>query len=279
MPKGWRWTGWLARLLNGVMLVSLAALFLLPFLWMLSTALKTQAQVYAFPPTWLPSPVSLETLRSAWRLLDFPLYLRNTLVVALLTTLGSLLTSSLVGYALAFLPARGQRWLLLLALGSAIFPPTVALIPQFLLMSWLGWVDTYLPLILPAVFGNVIYIFLFRQYFKTLPYELIESAELDGCNPLTTYARIGLPLARPVVVLVGVFAFIGAWNDFLGPLVYLSSQSRYTLSLGLSLFQSAHQPQLHFMMPMSFLALLPIVAIFVLSQSFLDTGLFGELEL
>lgn len=279
MPTGWKKTRSLARLLNRLILVLLAALFLLPFLWMLSTALKTPAQVYAFPPVWFPSPVSLENFRSAWSLLDFPLYMRNTLIVALLTALGSLFSSSIIGYALAYLPGRGQRVLLLIMIGTVIIPPTVTLVPQFILMSWFGWVDTYLPLILPAIFGNVIYILLFRQYFKALPDELIESAELDGCNPLMTYALIALPLARPVAVLVAVFAFIGAWNDFIGPLIFLNSSSKYTLSLGLSLFQSAYQNQLHFMMPMSFLTLLPIIVIFILSQPFLDTNLFGELEL
>ena len=267
------------KLLAGAALLVLAAAFLLPFLWLLATAFKTERQIFSFPPSLLPSPISLENFRAALGLMDFPLLLRNSLAVGLLTTTGSVITSSLIGFGLASLPARGKHAIYGLMLATIVIPPAVTIVPQFVLMSRLGWVNTYLPLVLTPVFGNVIYILLFRQFFKTLPPELFESAELEGSSPVSTYLRIGLPLAKPVLILVAVFAFIGSWNDFLAPLVYLSTQDRYTLSLGLSFFQSARQSQLHYLMPVSFLAVLPIALLFLFSQRFLDTNVFGRFEL
>ena len=189
-----------------------------------------------------------------------------------LTVLGTLLSSSLVGYAFATLPGRGKQFLFNLLLATVMVPASVTLIPLFVLFSKLGWVNTYLPLVVPHFFANAFYVFLFRQFFRSLPAELFESAELDGCNPWMAYWRIALPLSRPALATVAVFAFIGAWNDFLGPLVYLSTNAKFTLSLGLSLFQGIYFTQLHYLMPMSLVALLPVLILFLHRPALLCAG-------
>lgn len=265
--------GLLPGALYYVVLIALAVPFLLPFLWMVSTAFKPAGMVYTSPPEWIPRPVTLHNFREAWKLLDFPRFIRNSLWIAGLTTLGTVLSSSVVGFAFATLPGRGKRFLFNLMLATVMIPSTVTLIPLFVLFSRLGWVNTYLPLIVPAFFANAFYVFLFRQFFRSLPAELFESAELDGCNPFMAYWRIALPLSRPALATVSVFAFVSAWNDFLGPLVYLSSNDKYTLSLGLALFQGTHYAQLHYLMPISLLALLPVLLLFVIAQRYFVQGI------
>ena len=263
----------LPEVLYYAVLVGLALPFLLPLLWMLSTAFKPAEMVYASPPQWIPRPVTLDNFREAWGLLDFPQFIANSLWVTGLTVLGTLLSSSLVGYAFATLPGRGKQFLFNLLLATVMVPASVTLIPLFVLFSKLGWINTYLPLVVPHFFANAFYVFLFRQLFRALPAELFESAELDGCNPWMAYWRIALPLSRPALATVAVFSFIGAWNDFLGPLVYLSTNDKFTVSLGLSLFQGLFWTQLHYLMPMSLVALLPVLVLFLLAQRYFVQGI------
>lgn len=264
---------WSARAVYVLVLGAAIIPFLLPLLWMVSTAFKPASQVYASPPQWLPRPITLENLARAWGMLDFPRYVRNSLLVTVLTMLGTLASSSVVGFAFATLPARGRGKLFSVLLVTVMVPASATLIPTYILYSTLGWVDTYLPLVAPHLLGNAFYIFLFRQFFRSLPTELYDSAELDGCSPLMAYWHIALPLARPALATVAVFAFVGAWNDFLGPLIYLNSLDKYTLTLGLSLFQGMYYTQLHLLMPMSLVALLPVVALFAFAQRHLVRGI------
>ena len=259
-------------------LLLLMLLFLMPFLWMLSAALKTEAQVYSFPPRWLPAPISLENFVTALELIDMPHLVRNSSAIAFATALGATLSGAMIGYAFALLPARGKSVLMFGLISTIAIPPTITLIPQFILLSRLGWVDTYLPLILPPIFGNVVYILLFRQFFRTLPVEVFESAELDGCSPLLSFFHIALPMARPLLTVVGIFAFIGAWNEFIPPLVYLNTPEKFTVSLGLSFFESANYNQLHLMMPLSLVAILPVVLLYFTSQRAIELNLFGRFD-
>ena len=260
--------------LRHLALTLLALPFLLPLFWMISTAFKPAEMIYASPPQWLPWPLTLENFSKAWRMLPFSRYLANSLLVTALTILGALLSSSLVGYAFATLPGRGKRALFILLLATVMLPASVTLIPRFVLFSKLGWGEnTYLPLITPHFFAEGLYVFLFRQFFRSLPAELFESAELDGCNPLTTYWRVALPLARPALATVAVFAFVASWNDFLEPLVYLSRSNDYTISLGLSFFQGLYYNQLQYLMPMSLVALAPVLLLFVITQRHFVQGI------
>jgi multiple sugar transport system permease protein len=252
--------------------------FVMPLAWMIVTAFKPPAQIYADPLGWIPEQITLENFTKAWGLLDFPAFLRNTAFITLVTVIGTLFSSSLVGYAFAMLPGRGKETLFALMIATVMIPPTVTLVPQFILFSKFGWVNTYLPLTVPHFFGNAFYIFLFRQYFRGLSADLFESAEIDGCNPWQAYTRIALPLAYPVLTTVGVLSFIGAWNDFMEPLIYLNSTSKFTVSLGLSLFHGLFYTQIHYLIPMALVALLPVIAVFVIAQryfkpTFSSTGL------
>jgi multiple sugar transport system permease protein len=255
-------------------LVAAAVLpFLVPLLWLLSGVFKPVGQFYAAPPTVLPAPPSLDNLANVVGLLDVPRLIANTLLIALLAVAFTVISSSLVGFAFATLRARGSRVLFAVLLVSIMIPPAATLIPQFVLFRTLGWVGTYLPLVVPHLFGSAFFIFLFRQWFRNLPPHLFESAELDGANPWQAYRFIALPLARPALAAVAVFAFIASWNDFLGPLVYLRSSDTFTLSLGLATFQGVHVNQLHDALALALIALIPPVAIFLVAQRFLVRGI------
>jgi multiple sugar transport system permease protein len=259
---------WAGAALRTLLLALLALPFLGPLLWLAASAFTPARQLYSFPPR-LPDPPTLDNLRAAWGLLDFPRFIANSLLIAGLAVLGSLLSASLVGFAFASLPGRGKRLLFGLLLTTLALPASVTLIPLFGLFSAIGWVNTYLPLVVPYFCANGFYVFLFRQFFRGLPAELFESAELDGCNPLLAYWHIALPLCRPALAAVGVLSFIGAWNDFLGPLIYLSTTEKFTLSLGLALFQGLHYTQVQYLMPMSLVALLPALLAFFIAGRYL----------
>lgn len=240
---------------------------------MLSTAFKPVGQIYSETLSWLPRPFTFSNFQEAWNLLDFPRFIRNTFLITSLSMIGTLLSSSLVGYAFATLPARGKRFLFGLLVATMLVPTTATLIPTFILFSKLGWVNTYLPLIVPHFFANAFYVFLFRQFYRGLPPELFQSAEIDGCNPLRSYLWIALPLSKPVLTAVAVFAFIGSWNDFMGPLIYLSATADYTISLGLSLFHGLFYTQLQYLMPVSLVALIPVLLLFLVAQRTIVSGI------
>jgi len=246
--------------------------FLVPLGWLVLSALTPVAQFYVAPPVIVPSPPTLDNLAEVVRLLDLPRLVANSLVIATLTVIGTVLSTSLVGFALATLPARGARLLFGLLLVTIMVPPTATIVPQFVLFRSLGWVGTWLPLIVPQVFGSAFYVFLFRQWFRNLPAHLFESAELDGANPLQAYWRVALPLAVPAVAVVAVFAFLGSWNDFLGPLVYLRSPDSFTISLGLATFQGIYVNQLHQAVAGALIALVPPVLLFLVAHRFIVRG-------
>jgi multiple sugar transport system permease protein len=256
-----------------ILAVAVAIPFLVPLVWLVASALKPVDQFYASPPTFLPDPPSLANLAEVVRLVDVPRLALNSTVIAALTVVATVLSSAIVGYAFATLRARGQRLLFAILVATIVIPPAVMVLPQFVLFSRLGWVGTWLPLIVPGLFGNAFFIFLFRQWFRNLPPHLFESAELDGATPFQAFRHIALPLARPALAAVAVFAFIGSWNDFLGPLVYLRSSDTFTLSLGLATFQGVHVNQLHDALALALIALIPPVAIFLVAQRFLVRGI------
>jgi len=260
---GWRWP-----------LAALVTLpFVLPFAWLVASAFKPIDQFYAAPPTFLPDPPSLANLQGVVRLLDVPRLVANSIFVAIFSVLATVVSSSLAGFAFATLPARGRGPLFAILLVTIMIPPTAAIVPQFVLFSRLGWVGTYLPLIVPHMFGSAFYIFLFRQWFLNLPPHLFESAELDGANPLHAYRHIALPLARPALAAVVVFAFVGSWNDFLGPLVYLRAPDSFTISVGMATFQGVYVNEVHYAVAAALIALVPPVLVFVLAHRFLMGGI------
>src|SRR5204862_2725556 len=198
--------------------------------------------------------------------IPFGLYTLNTLKICLLNVAGTLLSCSLVAYSLAKIRWRGREMIFYSLLATMILPVQVTLIPTFTIFKWLGWIGTILPLVAPSFFGSAFSIFLLRQFFMTIPNELSDAARIDGCTEFGIYRRIILPLSKPALATVSLFTFIGAWNDFLGPLLYLTDERTYTLSLGLQRFVSQHGAEWSMLMAASTVMTLPIIVLFFLTQ-------------
>lgn len=259
-------------LLYGVLVV-LAGVLLLPFLWMLSTSLKGSEAVFAIPPQWIPEDPRWDNYAAVFERMPFLLYLRNSAVVTALTIFGTVFSSSLVAYAFACLRWPGRDGLFIFVVATMMLPLQVIMIPLFVIFKELGWLNTYKPLIVPAFLGGGAFnIFLLRQFFLTLPRELFDAARIDGASEWGIYWRIALPLARPALVTVAILTFMFAWNDFLGPLIYLSDQAKNTLALGLALFVGQHGTDWGVLMAASVLMMVPVVALFFLFQRYFIQG-------
>jgi multiple sugar transport system permease protein len=264
------------RVLYKVLVYSLLVIgsivFLLPFLWMVSTSLKVSSEVFAYPPSFLPSSFQWRNYLDGWTALPFNTFLRNSLIITCTNVVGNLLSCSLVAFGFARLRARGRDLLFLLVLGTMMIPNEVTMVPRFILFKELHWVNTLLPLTVPAWFGYAFFIFLLRQFFMSIPHELDEAAYIDGASYFRIYWNIILPLSKPALGAVAIFAFIGNWNNLLDPLIYLRSQNLYTIALGLNLFLGQYVTVVNQLMAVSILALLPILIIFFFAQKVFVQG-------
>jgi multiple sugar transport system permease protein len=254
-------------------LIPAAFLFLLPFFWMLSTSLKTDEQLYTYPPVWIPWPLNWANYPNAVTYITFFLYLRNTLIIAITSTLGALISCSMVAYSLSRIPWPGRNFLFILTVATLMLPFQVTLIPLFLVFKNFGWVGDFRPLIIPHFFGGALYIFLLRQFFMTIPMELSEAARIDGASEFRIYASVILPLAKPALATVAIFEFIARWRDYLGPLIYLNDQKLYTLSLGLYEYSSQYGREWGLLMAASVLITLPIILLFFFLQKTFVQGI------
>lgn len=257
-----------------LMLLFGAALFSVPFLWTVSTALKSNEQVFAVPPQWIPNPVQWDNFRRAWTELPFATFVSNTVFITVCATFGQVLTASLVAYGFARFQWRGRNLLFYLMLSTMMLPAQVTMIPVFLLWRQLGVIDTFVPLIAPAFFGGGAFtIFLLRQFFLSVPRELDEAAMLDGASPFGIWWRVLLPLSRPALITVILFSFIGHWDDFMGPLIYLNSRGNYTVSIGLRMFQDQFGTDLALLMAASLIHILPTILLFLVAQRYFVKGI------
>lgn len=255
-------------------LTALAVVFGLPFVWMVSTSLKLPAQVFAMPPQLVPAPVAWGNYASALTTFPFLRYLWNTIVVVAGVLAGTLLTSSLCAYGFARVRWPGRDAWFFVLLSTLMLPGTVTLIPTFLVFRALHWVNTFLPLIVPSFFGGGAFnIFLLRQYMLTLPAELDDAARIDGCSELGIYWRVVLPLTGPALAAVATFSFVYAWNEFLTPLIYLNDASKYTLAIGLSIFQGQHGADWSLLMAAAVVMTAPTVALFFAAQRYFIQGI------
>ncbi len=246
-----------------------AIIFLIPFVWMLSSSLKPQDQIFVEPPVWIPNPIQWRNYVDAWNALPFSRFLVNTLFITVLIMLGNIITSALVGYGFARYRFPGRDLLFIVLLSTMMLPYVVTLIPAFLIWRNFQLINTYDPLVIGSLFGGgPFFIFLMRQFMLTLPVEMEEAARIDGANTWQIFSRIVLPLVRPALLAVGIFSFQGAWNDFLAPLIYLNDLPKYTLTLGMFFFVGGanEAPKWHWLMAMSTVIALPILAIFFLAQ-------------
>ncbi|MFK3935932.1 carbohydrate ABC transporter permease [Alkalihalobacillus sp. NPDC078783] len=261
------------RIMIYALLIGFSILFILPFIWLISTSLKTESQAITYPPSILPSPIDWGNYKEVFELVPFLRFYMNTIIVTGFTVLGTIISSSIVAYAFARIKGRGRNFWFVILLSTMMLPPQVTMIPVYLIFSNLGWVNTFLPLIVPAFFGNAFFIFLLRQFFKAIPKELEESAIIDGCSTFGVFWRIVVPLSKPALLTVGILSFMGSWNDFLTPLIYLNDTSKYTLALGIQLFNGQLNMQWGPMMAASTMVILPLVLIFFFAQKHFIEGI------
>lgn len=256
----------LRGILIHLILIPAALVFLLPFLWMISTSLKPDAQLYAYPPIWIPNPLQWSNYPKSVSFVPFFIYLKNTLIISLSSMVGVVISSALAAYSLARIEWPGRHILFLLTIATLMLPFQVTLIPVFLVFKQLGWVGDFRPLILPQFFGFAYYIFLMRQFFMGIPMELSEAAYIDGANEFRIFWSVVLPLAKPALATVAVFQFIRSWTDYLNPLIYLNDQNLYTLQLGLQQYSSQYGREWGLLMAAAVLITLPPIIIFFLAQ-------------
>ena len=270
---GLRQRGILRRLLSTIIVVGGAIIFLIPLVWMLSSSLKPEYQIFAVPPELIPNPPRWENYVEALTYVPFGRYTINTTIITIITIVGHLLSCTVVAYGFARLRAPGRDALFVVVLATMMLPYPVTMVPLYMLFSSLGWVNTYLPLTVPAFFGQAFYIFLLRQFFLTIPYDLEDAARIDGANLAQLILYVMLPLTLPALATVAIFTFQATWNDFLPPLIYLNDQSLYTITLGLSFFRSTFNVNWAYLMAASLVTMLPVVLVFLLAQRFFLEGI------
>lgn len=258
-------------IVTGVLIVlSIAALF--PFYWMVSGSFKTEFETFQFPPTLYPNEPTLENYQGLTRDLPFGLFYLNTLKIAGLSVLGQLITSSLAGYAFARLEFPGRDKLFLLVLGTMMVPAVVTIIPLYILVYQINWVNTHFPLIVPTMLGSAYGTFLLRQYMLSLPKELEDAARIDGCNSFQIYYYIAIPLLKPALATLGLFTFMAQWNDFFAPLIFLDRIDLYTVQLGANLAQGQWHTDQPRLMAGSVLITIPVLIVFVFLQRYFVRG-------
>jgi len=233
---------------------------------MISTSLKSHRQMQSWPPAIIPSPVIWRNYTDVFDYAPLHRYMWNTLLVAIFWVFGATVTSSLAGYAFGRLRAPGRNMVFYVLLSTLMVPGIVTMIPTYIIFSKLQWIDTFLPLIIPPLLGSPFYIFLMRQFLLTIPMDLEDAALIDGCSHFGTWWRIMLPLAKPALATVAIFAFMWAVNDFMGPLIYLNSKRLYTLSLGLQVFRRSHGTEWGMLMAASTMMVTPMIVLFFFAQ-------------
>jgi len=254
-------------------LLGIASLLLAPFAWLLSTALKAEsADLFAFPPQWIPDPIVWSNFAKAWDILPFIRYLYNTFYIAIATVLINVFLSSMTGFALARMHFRGRQFILYAVLATTMVPFQVLLIPLFIVTLKLGLVDSYAGVILPVAV-NAFGIFLLRQAFSTIPKDLEDAARIDGGSDWHIFSRIMIPLVKPALATLAAFTFVSQWNDFIWPLIVLKNRDLYTLQLGLASLQGVFGVNWRYISAASIIALVPTVLFFLFTQRFFTKGM------
>jgi multiple sugar transport system permease protein len=268
------WSRRLNNLLVFLALVGLGVLMvIIPIGWMVITALKEPQQIFAWPPVYWPDPIRWQNFSDVMTQIPFLRYAGNSLLIASLNIIGRLLSCTLVAYSFARLRFPGRNLLFMLLLSTLMIPGQVTLLPQFVLFNWLGWVGSYLPLIVPSFFGNAFFIFLMRQYILTIPRDLDEAARIDGASTWGVFRRIILPLCIPPMIVIAVLTFLWTWNEFLDPLIYISDYDAYTIQLGLNMLKGRYNIQWNLIMAGSLIGVVPPLLLYFVSQKHLIGGI------
>ncbi|MEZ4865168.1 MAG: carbohydrate ABC transporter permease [Caldilineaceae bacterium] len=262
------------RLLTLVILFGGALIMALPFLWLLSSSLKPEQEIFLFPPKWIPNPVRIQNYVDALTYKPFGTYIVNTLTIVILNEIAIVGSASLCAYGFARIQFPGRDFWFAIVLSTLMVPYFVMMIPQFVIFSRLGWTNSYLPLTVPFFFGGGAFnIFLLRQFFRTLPPELADAARIDGCGEFSIYWRIFMPLAKPALATVAIFTFLNGWNDFIGPLLYISSPDKFTVAIGLATFRSVMRTRWDLLMAASTAMIVPVLLLFFFAQRYFIEGI------
>lgn len=255
------------RLGTIALLVIVAIAMLMPFLWLVSSSLKLQHQVFQYPPTWIPNPPNWDNYVEALTYKPFNIYLRNSLIIIVLNEIAVLGSASLCAYGFARINFWGRDKLFALVIGTMMMPYVVLVVPTFIIFSRLGWIDSFLPLTVPQFFGGGAFnIFLLRQFMSAIPRDLEDAALIDGAGYFYIYLHVILPLVKPALTAIAIFTFIGVWNDFFGQLIYLNSNSNFTIALGLTLFKQLYGTKWNLLMAASVATMIPIIILLFIFQ-------------
>ncbi|MBD9940890.1 carbohydrate ABC transporter permease [Enterococcus faecium] len=261
------------KILSYVLMTVIGIILIIPLLWMVFTSLKPMEEIVRYPPTFFPEKIVWENYLDTIAAFPFWRYARNTLFITVLVVIGNVLSNSFIAYGFAKLDFPGKKLMFALVLSTMMIPGFVTMIPQYVLFSKIGWVGTYLPLIVPSFFGNAFNIFLMRQFYLSINNELIEAAEIDGANHLYIWSHLMLPLTKPALITIAINSFNAAWNDFLGPLLYIQDQEKYTLQIGLQVFQNQATTQWNYLMAGATLVLIPTILLFFFAQRYFIEGM------
>lgn len=273
-----RWRSWRTRAIEIIVIYVLLCLgavaLMIPFFWMLSTSLKPLDEVQSWPIKWIPSRLVWENYPRVFEKTPLARFMLNSTLLAVVGIIGNLIGSTLAGFGFARMRFPGRDGLFLVMLSTLMLPQWVTIVPHFMMFKAVGWLDTYLPIMVPAFFGNAFYIFLCRQAFLGIPVELEDAARIDGASSFRIYWQLFLPLTKPTLATVAIFAFYYYWNDLIYPLVYLQSQMKFPVSLGLRMFQGANWGLVDFplMMAASMISLTPCLVLFFLAQRLFIQG-------
>ena len=257
-----------------IVLIIGSVVCLLPLVWLIRSSLMSTAQIFSMPPEWIPKPFKFDNYKKAMTTLPFGKYFINTIIITLGNLFGVLLSSSVCAYSFARLKWPGRNKIFALLLASMMLPSAVTLIPTFIGWRMLGKIDTFYPLIVPAWFGGGAFnIFLLRQFYMNIPKELDEAALIDGANYFQIFTKIIVPLSKPPMIVVGLFTFMNTWNDFYTPLIYISSEKKFPVALGLQAYQSAYSTQWNYIMAAATVIVIPVIIVFLIGQRYFVEGI------
>ncbi len=256
-----------------IALMLITVIMMTPFVWMLSSSLMTSAEMFYFPPKWIPNPPQWGNYAKTIEAMPFFLFIWNTLFISGVGTFGMLLTSSVAAYTFARMHFPGKQFIFAVLMACMMIPGQVTMIPIFLVMRSLGWVNTFLPLIVPMFFGGAYGIFMLRQFYSTIPTELEDAAKIDGCSRLRIIFQIMMPLTKPALATLGIFTFMGKWNDLLGPIIYLNDFDKMTLSVGLAMFKGQYATKYNLLMCGAVISVMPILVVYLFAQRYFIEGI------
>lgn len=261
------------HLILHIVLLGVCLISIFPFIWMISSSLKDSELIFSFPPQMIPNPVTWQNYPEAWKATAMGRAMINSLFIAVVATGGGCLVSSLVAYGFAKIDFKFKTALFMVVLSTMMIPYQVTLIPLFIIFKHLGWINTYNPLIVPSLFGTAANVFMMRQYMLKIPNDFRDSGFIDGCGHFRIWFKIILPMCVPTLVSLGVLTFMGHWNNYLGPMIYLSSRVKMTVPLVLRSYKGSYSTQWHLLMAASCIALAPVVLLYIVSQKFIISGI------